>query len=377
MSINLRGTIRELDGLRGIAILLVIIHHYWPAEGPWAEWAALPHLGWIGVDLFFVVSGFLITGILLDTRSAAGFFRTFYVRRALRIFPLYYLFLLLVFVGIPMLQGGPWASSEFVRQSGSPWWYLLYQGNLREALVGHEPAYVLAPLWSLAIEEQFYLVWPFLVSTIPRVRLRPVLVATIVGALAYRFVTFLIWPANERVQYLATPSRLDVLAIGALIALGLRDRWLHLTRRTIGRAALTGIGVLATTFALGGMDRTTPFGRTLGYSIVGVTFGFVVLWAVTGREAKSTAWLRWKPLRALGKVCYGVYLLQRPMEVVVGKVTEAAGIPWNRTELSTVPILMAVTFATAALSWFAFERPILRLKRHFSVSGHPQATTAP
>ncbi|MEP6589996.1 MAG: acyltransferase [Gemmatimonadota bacterium] len=377
MNQALRGTIRELDGLRGIAILLVILHHYWPAQGPWAAWGTLPHLGWIGVDLFFVVSGFLITGILLDTKNAAGFFRTFYIRRALRIFPLYYLFLALVFVAIPALQGGPWAQSEFVRQSGSPWWYLLYQGNLREALVGHEPAYVLAPLWSLAIEEQFYLLWPFLVSSVSRVRLRPILTATIGLALLYRVMTLLVWPANERVQYLATPARMDVLAIGALLALGLRDGWLRIERPLLTRATLAGLALLAATFALGGLDRNTEFGRTLGYSVVGLSFGLVVLWAVTGRETAETGWLRWTPLRALGKVCYGVYILQRPMEVVVGKLTEVMGIPWDRTALWTVPVLMAVTFATAALSWFAFEKPVLGLKRHFTVLGHPQATTAP
>ena len=356
--------------------MLVILHHYWPTTGRWEAYGALPHLGWIGVDLFFVVSGFLITGILLDTRSASGFFRTFYARRALRIFPLYYLFLLLAFVGVPALQGGPWATSEFVQQSGSPWWYLLYQGNLREALTGHEPAYILAPLWSLAIEEQFYLIWPLLVSFLPRERLRRVLGVTIIGVLCFRVATMLLWPVNERVQYLATPSRLDVLAIGALMALGLRDGWLRVERRMLGRGVIGGVLVLAAIFVLGGLNRTTPFGRTLGYSAVGLVFGALVLWAVTGREEASTAWLRWTPLRALGKVCYGVYILQRPMEVVVGKVTEAAGIPWDRSALGTVPVLMAVTFATAALSWYAFEKPILGLKKRFTVRGHPQEAGA-
>ncbi len=369
---NLRGTIRELDGLRGIAIFLVIIHHFWPSEGPWVRYEALPHLGWIGVDLFFVVSGLLITGILLDTASASGFFRSFYARRALRIFPLYYAFLLAAFVAIPMLQGGAWAASEFVQQSGSPWWYLLYQGNLREAIIGHEPAYVLAPLWSLAIEEQFYLVFPFLVFRLRRDRLRKALFLAIGGALLFRIVTALVWPVNERIQYLATPSRVDELALGALMALGMREGWVRIGHRTAGRAALGLIALAIVTFALGGLDRTQAFGRTVGYSLVGLMFAAVVYWAVTGREQADTAFLRWAPLRGLGKICYGVYILQRPVQVAVGKVAERFALPFDPTSIVAVPVLITITILVASVSWFAFERPILRLKHRFTVRGHPQ-----
>jgi peptidoglycan/LPS O-acetylase OafA/YrhL len=364
---DVRGHIRELDGLRGIAILLVIVHHYWPDQGPRAAWQTLPHLGWIGVDLFFVISGLLIAGILLDTKNAAGFFSSFYARRALRIFPLYYLLLLVVFTVIPALQHGPWATSEFVRQSGSPLWYAFYQGNLREAIVGHEPAYVLAPLWSLAIEEQFYLLFPLLVFTVPRRSLRAVLVGLLVFAPLFRVVTALIWPAHERIQYLTMPARLDVLAAGCLLALGLREGWLHVSSRAIKLLIALGLPLLAVVFLLNGFDRTSMFGRTAGYSLIGGFFALVVLWAVTERETASTAWLRWAPLRGLGKICYGVYLLQRPMLVAVGKVLDHFRIVVDRTSLWYMMSLMA------AFSWFTFERPLLRLKRRFSVRGHPES----
>src|SRR5690606_6110527 len=113
------------------------------------------------------------------------------------------------------------------------------------------------------------------------------------------------------------------------------------------------------------------FGRTAGYSLVGLTFGMLVLWAVLARESPRTGWLRWRPLRELGKICYGVYLLQRPVQVMVGKVAEAVGLGWDPAALATVPLLMAVTIAVAWLSWQCFERPILSLKHRFTTRGHP------
>jgi len=369
---RVRGSIREFDGLRGIAIFLVMTHHFWPRFGYWSEWASVPHLGWIGVDLFFVLSGFLITGILLDSKDSPHYFRNFYARRVIRIFPLYYLVVIAAFIGIPAMQGGAWSTSEFVRESGSPWWYLLYQGNLREAIVGHEPAYVLAPLWSLSIEEQFYMLFPLLVLMLDRKTLTRTLLALLVFAPLFRFATTLIWPENERIQYLATPSRVDVLSMGGLLALAFRtdSRWIQTGRlRALFWPALA---VVVITFALGGLDRTRLFGRVLGYSVVGFFFMIAVAYALSLRESASTAWLRVRPLMGLGKICYGVYLLQRPVEVALGKITAALGHPLSDTSLGSVPIKMSAAIAAATVSWLCFERPILELKKRFSIPHHPQ-----
>ena len=367
----LGGHIREFDGLRGLAILAVLLHHFWPTTGALAGWSTLPHLGWAGVDLFFVISGCLITGILLDSRGQRGALRNFYARRVIRIFPLYYLFVAAAFIVIPRLQG----SSEFHDQSGSPWWYVLYLGNVRESLTGHEPSYVLAVTWSLCIEEQFYLVFPLLVAMLSPARLRTLLWTLVVAAPLVRCLTALAWPDNERIQYLATPSRVDVLALGCLIALGVRGHgWLpsRSTTRVLLPAALVAC---AAAFAAGGLDRTTFFGRTLGYSLIALAASALVLWTAQRRHAHAAGWLRFRPLCTLGTLCYGIYLLQRPAQVVVGKLlaklaptVEINGTAWG------LLIFPLAAVAAATVSWFLLERPMLGLRRSFQgTSGKPAA----
>jgi peptidoglycan/LPS O-acetylase OafA/YrhL len=373
-----RGTIDEIDGLRGVAIALVMLHRFWPRSGPLAAHAALANVGWVGVDLFFVVSGFLITGILLDTRGERGWFKNFWARRALRIFPLYYAFVALAFVAFPLLEGARFGASGFVRESGSPLWYAFYLGNVREALVGHEPSYFLGTLWSLSIEEQFYLTFPLVVALLGPRRLRPALVGLVAFAPAFRLATMLAWPGAERVQYLATPSRVDVIAVGALLALLLRSE----VRLPSPRASAFGLAAAAAAFAVawgaGGLDRTQPFGRVLGYSIVAVLFGALVLFTLLHRDAPATALLRARPLRALGKLCYGLYLLHRPADAIVGAVTHRLTILASHPALG-IAARFAVAIALATASWHLFEKRVLALKTRFSSPRHPAtlASAAP
>jgi peptidoglycan/LPS O-acetylase OafA/YrhL len=369
-----RGYLAELDGLRGIAILLVILHHYWPAEGYLTAAKPVVHLGWMGVDLFFVISGFLIAGILLDTRGERGYFRNYLARRVLRVFPLYYLVVITAFIVIPAVQQGSFWQTEFVQESGNPLWYLLYAGNIREAITGTEPAYILAVLWSLSIEEQFYLTFPLVVALLDRRTLTRVLCALVVIAPVFRTIMLLAVPDNERIQYLATPARMDVLALGALLAIAVRSSSFELpSRRTVGRVLIALLAIDACVFLAGGFDRTTAFCRTIGYSLVAFTFLALVTWTVQGRASASTGWLRLAPLMLLGKLCYGVYLLQRPAEVVLVKSMSAGGIALDPGSLELLLLKLVFAFAVAALSWVAFEKPILRLKRRFESAKHPAA----
>jgi peptidoglycan/LPS O-acetylase OafA/YrhL len=371
-----RGFIRELDGLRGIAISLVLVHRFWPDDGPLKRFASLAELGWVGVDLFFVISGFLIAGILLDTKHAdvgrAPYFKNFYARRMLRIFPLYYLFVGAVLIAFPLAQGGPYFETPFIRSAGSPLYYLCYLGNVPEA-IGHDPPYFLAPVWSLAIEEQFYIVFPFLVWVLPKPKLGKVLLALILLAPLFRFAVWLIAPGNERIQYLSTPCRMDSIAMGCMVALIFRTATKLPSAVVLGRVACGLLVACAATFLFGGLSRVSTFGKIGGYSLVAVTFAAVVAFVVTSRDTAAVAWLRWRPLTYLGKICYGTYLLHRPADFLVDKVTAR----FELSQLLVIGFKFVVAIALASLSWYVFESRVLRLKRWFESKDHPMNATAP
>ncbi|WP_394822174.1 acyltransferase family protein [Pendulispora albinea] len=375
-----RGFIRELDGLRGIAISLVLVHRFWPDRGPLHRWASLAELGWVGVDLFFVISGFLIAGILLDTRGDPHFYRNFYARRMLRIFPLYYLFVAGCLLLFPLTQPGAYFETPFIQSAGSPLWYLFYLGNVPET-IGHDPPYVLGPIWSLAIEEQFYIVFPFVVATLDPARLKKVLLGLIVLAPLFRLLALLLVPSNERIQYLATPCRMDCISYGALLALLLRIEPSAVgSRASVARALGVVAALCLVAFPLGVLTRTTPWGRVLGYSLVAIAFTVLLAFVLQRRDEAATAFLRWPPLQYVGKICYGTYLLHRPADVFVDKLAERLdildpqSIPGGATSVALLVAKFGVAIAFATASWYAFEKPILRLKDRFQPRNHPSAT---
>ena len=214
-----------LDGIRGIAILLVMMFHFWavgtarlsyPLE---RAYSSIAGMGWIGVDLFFVLSGFLITGILLDLRRNPDYFRIFYGRRTVRIFPLYYAALTVFFLVVPMLLTHLHHQRAFDVETGTAgklfaWTYLLnwYEGLKGFQIIPHP----LQHFWSLAIEEQFYLVWPFLVLKLARRRLIQVCFGLMALGLFMRAVMY--WIHLPIAAYTWTICRADPLAAGAIVA---------------------------------------------------------------------------------------------------------------------------------------------------------------
>jgi len=370
-----QGKLVELEGLRGVAILLVTLHHFWPDSGVlYATLAPLAHLGWIGVDLFFVISGLLIGGILLDTRASPDYFRNFYARRILRIFPLYYAFVCALFIVVPigqsMIHKVGYLQSEFIRESGNPLWYLLFAGNIRESITGVEPAYFLAPLWSISIEEQFYLMSPLLIRHLSPQTLKRVLIGLILFSPVFRLVMLELVPDNERIQYLATLSRFDNLSVGVLLALMLRTDALP-NRRTTGIALVTIGLALAVAFATGGLDRNGWFCRVFGYSLLAGFFVVLVFWAIQNRGERVTAALRARWLVYLGGLCYGLYLLQRPAEVLLLKALAFAGIALEQYPTLSLFGKIGFSVLVAHASWHLFEKPINALKDRFRSEHHP------
>lgn len=375
--IDYRGKIVELEGLRGIAILMVTIHHFWPRTGGlYEQWSAVAHLGWVGVDLFFVISGFLIGGILLDTRNDGHYFFNFYTRRVLRIFPLYYAVVLSLFIVVPVgqavIHGVSYLEAEFIRESGSPVWYLLFAGNIRESITGTEPAYFLAPLWSVSIEEQFYLLCPLLVRCLDIVSLKRLLIGFMVLSPLFRLAMFAAFPDNERIQYLATISRLDNLSAGVWLAVLVRSG-VRIPAHVLSilLVALTGVAVLI--FANGGFDRHVFFCRIFGYSFLALYFFVVVSWSLRHRGSRASAFLRMRWLVYLGGICYGLYILQRPAEIALTKALMVVSVDLDQYGL---PSLVAKTLFAVLISHLSFrlmESPINRLKSRFLSAHHPMA----
>jgi peptidoglycan/LPS O-acetylase OafA/YrhL len=341
--------IPALDGIRGIAVLLVIGLHcreLLPVNHP-----VLNHLafGWSGVDLFFVLSGFLITGILLGTTESPSYFRTFYARRALRIFPLY------VVYAIPAV---------ILTGSASCWWrYATYTMNWAPA----PHTRYLSHLWSLAVEEQFYLVWPAIVFLAPRRMLTPVCLLTVPAALLSR--AFLPDP------YRWTCGRMDALAMGGLLALVVSNpaatRRLRRLLAPVAAAALAGLEVTLQ-LASGKNFWVALPARTIGDLMIVILCACLVLYGATAREGLLHRMLTLRPLRTCGKYSYGMYVLQQvvlyPSAVAVFR---AYGLPSPAGFIAYSVCATGGVLALAWLSWNLIEHPFLRMKDRFPYAPAP------
>lgn len=353
----LRRRIVELDGLRALAVLGVISFHY--TVGTRLEVAAA-RLGWAGVDLFFVLSGFLITGILLEMRQRPHYFRTFYTRRILRIFPAYYLLLVVYFICARTL-GGP-----------QPWQFWTMHAAFLSSTLGYfhswnfpAPVFVYGGsivLWSLSVEEMFYLFWAPVVKY-----LQPRAMAGLVAGMILVAPVLRVWLHRPWIpEYYFFPARMDTLAWGAAIALllyhgGMALAWL---RRWLLPHLITGVLLLAVLIHFTGGLRENPVFAAFGYTLLSGIFALALTWMVL--HAGSGNWIcrlmRQQPWQQLGKTSYMIYLIHYPLVFLVAM---AMGKRLGNGALHTaVQDLLGFGLAVglAALSWHYFESPILRLK---------------
>ncbi|HYW14306.1 MAG TPA: acyltransferase [Longimicrobium sp.] len=364
------GHIPALDGLRGCAVLGVLLLHFssamaTPAGAPARLVKQAFSPGWTGVDLFFVLSGFLITGILADARHTPHRYRTFYMRRALRILPLYYGFVILLFV-LPPLLGGRAYTTPFIDQL--PYW--LYLQNFRP--LDNGALDFAAHLWSLAIEEQFYLVWPLLIFTLSRKGALWMCAGCVAGALVYR-VASVLTVDDLRTVYFLTPGRVDGLGLGGAIALMARGPGGSPRMRRMAPAVLAvSLAVLAgAALHPSGFNPGGAYMVTVGYTALAFFFGAVLVLAVDGQPPLLARLLSGSVLRFFGRYSYGLYVVHVPL-IALGRLAGVspdgfAGTRWELAGLLGYVALMSVATVLAALaSWHLYEKHFLKLKARFA-----------
>ncbi len=375
----------ELDGIRGFGALVVVLFHYahliTRQSPPSALKAFADYLGWtIGImDLFFILSGFLIAGVLHDARDKPNYFRTFYLRRILRIFPLYYAVVgAFLIVRLTAWAGGFDALHWLIQRpvgmlnaADARWWasYLLYVQNYAMAYAGEYGAYWLSPTWSLAVEEQFYLGLPLLIRYTPPHRLRATVFGFILAAPLLRFGFALTPYSNATAQYVLTPFRFDALGFGVLTALLYRDptAWSRLARRRRWwwaiLAAASGFLFLLYSKRL---SFYAPAQIAAFYAAQAVAYTMLFWLVLTHRGGCLAGFFRWSGFVIVGTFSYGLYLLHVPILGLAHAVVfgNAPNLDTPARVLTTIGAAI-VTLLLAWLSWTRFEKPFIRRGQRF------------
>jgi peptidoglycan/LPS O-acetylase OafA/YrhL len=379
--VRLNGHLPGLDGVRGVAILLVMAIHF---VGDSTPETALQRLvvkaasyGLLGVDLFFVLSGFLITGLLVDAKGKPHYFRNFYARRTLRIFPLYYLVLALLFVALPFV----WPLSPALEEARAHQaWLWTYTANFYIAARASWALTYVSHFWSLAIEEHFYLLWPFIVFTFRRQTLERICAAVIGGGLLLR-IGLALGGVSELSISVLTPCRIDTLCVGALLALLCRrEGWADELVRRSGRAALALGGVTIALSAWCAVAKTgLPVLHQIRGSLYALFFGALVLISIEPRPSLLARALRGRALRFFGKYSYGLYVYHGLLtwyliEFHAEARFDAALGSHGLAIAAKAACGVAISVAVAMVSYELFEKPFLSLKRFFEA--RPEAPRA-
>jgi peptidoglycan/LPS O-acetylase OafA/YrhL len=377
-----------LDGLRGVAIALVMAVHFMPdyqMDNRFFEWIKKAfHAGWVGVDLFFVLSGFLITNILLKTKDLPSTAKIFYARRALRILPLYMGALIVIFLILPLFGIGS-SDPNFAIIQSHQFWYWIHGANLI-ALIHGFPAMQsdtvsLSHFWSLAVEEHFYLIWPLLVWKLYPKTLFRVALALIIIPLAIRLglANYAIGQGGDlwRGILVQSPIRFDALAMGSILAIHYQANGLRIDPKLKPVAwALIALAFSILTvafFILKGLWPGHILFSTIGLTLILLAFGswIVLLLSSPNPKAFPAVLINNKPLRFLGKYSYGIYVLHGVLGpwmnylIQPEKLPEHLGSPMLAAIVCIV-FKSAFSITAALISWHILEYPFLKLKRHFS-----------
>jgi peptidoglycan/LPS O-acetylase OafA/YrhL len=335
------GHIDQLTGVRALAIGLVLVTHFWTYPEGYDLLNRIAASGWIGIDLFFVLSGYLISRILLAAKDQPRYFVNFYARRSLRIFPAYYALLVAVLVVLPLFNELPGETRT------DAWMYWLYLGNF--ALASGWQLFLLDITWSLSVEEQFYLLWPWMVKIAKNLMTVCLTIVVVIP-----FLRFALWHTGIESLWLhmMMPLRADAFAWGALLALGCRPPRL---------LTYCGLASILALVMVGDYHRDSYVVNTVGYSLNAMVCAGTIAAALDGKRFASA--LSAHPIRFVGTISYGVYLYHPLCSLAASFVLpELKGASGG---MAHVVLLSAISIAVAAVSYRFFETPFLKLKRFF------------
>lgn len=364
-----------MDGVRGLAILMVMFLHIFIPASTLSKNTffiflnRVAYVGWIGVDIFFVLSGFLITSILLNTRNKPNYFKNFYARRILRIFPLYFLVILAIFLLMPLL------SPETAAADRATWpYYVFYLQNwlaIPQLKLGTAPP-LINPTWSLAIEEQFYLIWPALIFLLSRRKLVILSLIILVLSVALRLTIFHFWGSVPHIVdflYFSSITRFDGFAVGALIAIAFQsERWKLISSRIAWPLLIVTLGGIIT---IGLRNGIVPLQQnyyldTWGYSLIALATGALMVIVMTSpRQMILSRFFRSRVLTFFGKYSYSMYLIHYPIVSILFNAITQPRQNSIKTWLFFVVTTFGLTVVGSLLTWHLLEKPMLKLKKYF------------
>ena len=359
--------IPELDGLRGVAILLVLLCHGLFEQQPKSKLLTgllvVGRLTWSGVDLFFVLSGFLIGGILLDACRSPRYYQTFYARRVFRILPLYGLLLALFSIRFLTPNGSAGPLGAFSATVVPLLSYATFTQNIAMALAGTFGAGTMAATWSLAVEEQFYLTIPWAIRQMSRRKLMWCLLGVVIAAPVLRTALLVFYHHGGFAAYVLMPCRADALSLGVLSALLMRTpaAWTYLLARRSKLVQLTWLlasGLVVLTYRGESFSNSSV---VVGYSWLGLFYTACLLLAVSTPSGWFRSALRSGILRVLGLYSYCVYLIHLPLMEASRRLLGLT-FPYSSDAVQFLGGILGIacSLAIAALSWKCLERPLLR-----------------
>jgi peptidoglycan/LPS O-acetylase OafA/YrhL len=358
------GRIPALDGVRGLAIGLVLCWHFIvsPLRGGLQNHVCLSRIidfgrfSWSGVDLFFVLSGFLIGGILLDASQSPAYFSTFYARRAYRIIPPYAALILATVALIPHFGhlGWPTYANEFL-------YYVLFLQNFRMAGTGSFGPLGLGMTWSLAVEEQFYLTLPLIVRNVSRRILVRLLLGAVVAAPLLRIAAMQFLKMSWIAAYVLLPCRADALCLGVLIAVAMRDplAWAKIVANR--KYVYLGFAITASAGLWLMASNVEPFAMQLfglEYSLLALLYSFLLMSTLLSPWLSSL--FSFTPFRLLGSIAYGLYLYQSLVGFVVERTWAYFKPAGPAVNLQTSVLSFVLSLGLATISWKYFEKPLVK-----------------